>query len=293
MSDITPLEEKKLRSIIRKGYLLMVENEKRQLKEEKRLRKVIQKLLQEAEGEQIITSTGISILQRVLDAIYEVSKDGYKFLTTSPDQRKAFLQTWEWLFKESFFGDVKKRNAIEKAAKQIGNKGFETETAEEVEEVPEDLKEIVLSEQEKDDDDKVVMKVTDPALVKEPVEKEKTPEEVETDEEDEFVKDMTTAPEGSDKTGPSEAVRIFNQTKNQVFNAFDHLKGDDAEKFYRWFFINMLGSENSGFADEAGENVVGHFERAELELKKDNIETSEDLLPSQDPESFNLQGGDF
>ena len=129
MSDITPLEEKKLRSIIRKGYLLMVENEKRQLKEEKRLRKVIQKLLQEAEGEQIITSTGISILQRVLDAIYEVSKDGYKFLTTSPDQRKAFLQTWEWLFKESFFGDVKKRNAIEKAAKQIGNKGFETETA--------------------------------------------------------------------------------------------------------------------------------------------------------------------
>jgi len=62
MSDITPLEEKKLRSIIRKGYLLMVENEKRQLKEEKRLRKVIQKLLQEADGEQVITSTGISML---------------------------------------------------------------------------------------------------------------------------------------------------------------------------------------------------------------------------------------
>tara|TARA_Y100000590_G_scaffold457538_1_gene610384 strand:+ start:222 stop:1094 length:873 start_codon:yes stop_codon:yes gene_type:complete len=290
MSDITPLEEKKLRSIIRKGYLLMVENEKRQLKEEKRLRKVIQKLLQEADGEQVITSTGISILGRVLDSIYKVSKDGYKFLKTSPEQRKAFLKTWEWLFKESFFGDVKIRNAVEKAAKQIQSKGFDTEEAEEV---PEELNELFLSEQKDEDDDKVIMKITDPDLVQEPVEQEKSEEELETEEEDDFVKDITSAPEGSDRTGPSEAVRIFNQTKKEVFNAFDDLKGDDAEKFYKWFFINMLGSENSGFSDEAGENVVGHYERAELELKELGIETSQDLLPSEDPESYNLQDTDF
>ena len=55
----------------------------------------------------------------------------------------------------------------------------------------------------------------------------------------------------------------------------------------------MLGSENSGFSDEAGENVVGHYERAELELKELGIETSQDLLPSEDPESYNLQDTDF
>ena len=216
-------------------------------------------------------------------------------MKTSPEQRKAFLKTWEWLFKESFFGDVKIRNAVEKAAKQIQSKGIDTEEAEEAEEVPEELNELFLSEQkdEDEDDDKVVMKITDPDLVQEPVEQEKSEEELETEEEDDFVKNIASAPEGSDRTGPSEAVRIFNQTKKEVFNAFDDLKGDDAEKFYKWFFINMLGSENSGFSDEAGENVVGHYERAELELKELGIETSQDLLPSEDPESYNLQDTDF
>ena len=55
----------------------------------------------------------------------------------------------------------------------------------------------------------------------------------------------------------------------------------------------MLGSWNSGFGEEAGENVVGHFQRAELELKEQGIESAEDLLPSENPESYNLQDTDF
>ena len=290
MSDNIPLQEERIKNILRRANALMEEEEKQQYVNDSRLKKIIRHLILEAEEDQVVTSTGISILGRVLDAVYEVSKDGYKFLKTSPEQRESFLKTWEWLFKETFFGDVKKRNAIEKAAKKIGKEGFVTKEPAE-EEVPEELAEAFLFEQEEEeeDEDKIVMKVTDPDLVREPEEAEKTEEE----EEDEFVTDLATAPAGSDRTGQSEAVRIYNQTKNQVFNAFDELSGDDAEKFYKWFFINMLGSDNSGFGDEAGDNVVGHFQRAELEMKEEGIETSPNLLPAEDPEAYNLETGDF
>jgi len=291
MSDITPLQKERIKNILRRANTLMLEDKKQQELNEIRLKKIIKHLILEAEGEQQVTSTGIAILGRVLQAIFEVSKDGYKFLKTGPEQRKAFLKTWEWLFKETFFGDVKKRNAIEKAAKKIGKEGFATkEDTEEEVEIPKELAESILAEQEEEEDDeRIVMKVTDPDLVREPEETEKTEEE----EEEEFVDDIASAPAGVDRTGQSEAVRIYNQTKNQVFNAFDELTGDDAEKFYKWFFINMLGSENSGFADEAGDNVVGHFQRAELELKEDEIETDPELLPPEDPETYNLGDADF
>ena len=287
MSDITPLQKERIKNILRRANTLMLEDKKQQELNEIRLKKIIRHLILEAEGDVNITSTGIAILGRVLDAIYKVSKDGYKFLKTDPEQRKAFLKTWEWLFKETFFGDVKKRNAIEKAAKKIGSEGFTTK--EEPEEAPEELAE-TLSEQKEEADEKVVMKVTDPDLAREPAAEEKTEEE----EEDEFVDELAAAPAGTDRTGQSEAVRIYSQTKKEVFNAFDDLAGADAENFYKWFFINMLGSVNSGFEAEAGENVVGHYQKAELELKnEDGVETLPELLPPEDPETYNLGDADF
>jgi len=299
MSDITPLQKERIKNILRRANTLMLEEQKQQQLNELRLKKIIRHLILEAEEDVNITSTGIAYLERALEAIHETSKDAYKLLKTTPEQRKAFLKTWEWLFKEMFFGDVKKRNAIEKAAKKIGSEGFTTkEEPEEVEvEATEELVDLaevsMLKEQEeKEEEDKVVMKVTDPDLVKEP--KPEVAEKTEEEEEEEFIDDLASAPAGSDRTGQAEAVRLFAQTRKQVFNEFDQLAGEDAEYFYKWFFINMLGSDNSGFSAETGDKVLpGHFQRAELELKEDEIETDPELLPPEDPETYNLGDADF
>ena len=135
------------------------------------------------------------------------------------------------------------------------------------------------------------MKITDPDLIHEP---EPSDEDVEPSEEEDFVNKLATAPLGKgDTIAQGEAVRIFKQTSGIVFKTFDQLDGSDAEQFYKWFFINMLGTKNSGFEEDSPKKVIGHFQEAELELKGLDVETSPDLLPEEDPESFNLDSQDF
>jgi len=301
MSAISPFEEQRLRNLIQRSLLLMQEAEKKQQIDETRFRKIVRHLILEAEGEgePIPTTTGGEFLQQVLERIDSESKKSYMRFKSSPQQRKDFLHTWEWLFKESFYADVKKRNAIGKAVEKIGKEGFEAEEPKEPEvpeefETVEELNEIFLSilkEAEEKKDKKIAMTVPDPDLVHEP---EPSDEEVEATEEEDFVNKLATAPEDRGDTMPqAEAARIFKETSSTVFDIFDHLDGNDAEQFYKWFFINMLGTKNSGFAEDSPKTIVGHFQYAELELKKLGVETSPDLLPDEDPESFNLDTQDF
>jgi hypothetical protein len=297
MSVISPIEEQRLRNLIQRSFFLMEEAEKKQQIDETRFRKIVRHLILEAEGEgePIATTTGGEFLKMVLQRIWSDSKTSYMRLKTSPQQRKDFLHTWEWLFKETFYADVKKRNAVSKAVDQIEKDGFSTEEPEATEEIEtaetvEELNEIFLSLFEEEEKEKTVMKITDPDLVQEP---EPSDEDVEVSEEEDFVSNLATAPLGKgDTIAQGEAVRIFKQTSGIVFKTFDQLDGSDAEQFYKWFFINMLGTKNSGFAEDTPEKVIGHFQEAELELKK-TVETSPDLLPEEDPESFNLDTQDF
>ena len=312
MSNQTLKEEQRLRKIIRKGLLALSENKKKQVQYEQRLQKILYQLIKEVknklnprflltekEEKEIHASTGINDLEDVLKSIKTVSKDGYRRLTTSPDQRKAFIATWKWLFKAAFSGDVKLRQAAEEAAKRIDQGGFEApevaeeETIETEGELVQEVFNVILeqeAEKDKDDDEKVIMKITDPDLQTEiPPEPEPTEEE----EQEMTISDLVTAPSDIDKSGPASAVKVFNATKKQVLRVFDDLSGKDAEDFYKWFFINMLGSKNSGFEDESIKPVAGHFQWAENELMQKGIETSPELLPNENPDDFNISAADF
>ena len=88
------LEEKKLRLFIRK-YLVenhnkKLEENKQTLKEEKILRNVVRKLLQEKESVVPGASTGINELESVLTSIIPAVESDYKKLTSSEDQRKSY-----------------------------------------------------------------------------------------------------------------------------------------------------------------------------------------------------------
>jgi hypothetical protein len=290
MSESQLKAEQKLRELIRKSYFIMNEVETKQKFGEQRLREALRRFIIEAKDKQFHASTGVNELGVVLDSIYVVSKDAYMRLATSPDQRKAYLMTWEWLFKEAFSGDVKRRNAAEKAAEQVAKGGFKAQ--EEPEEEGADLQEGKDLDGD-GEDDKIVMKVTDPDLNVDEPETEPTPEETEQEEEESRISDLVSAPDDMDRTGPDAAMNTFHNTKTTILKAFDTLRGDDSEKFYKWFFINMLGSERSGFADVTQEPVIGHFQNAEKELEGLGIPTDPALLPPEDANELNLSSDDF
>ena len=87
------LDELKLREQIRRAIAIIGERKQNQqtqmLAEEKRLRKVIRKLLKEEEG-QGDESTGISYLRRDLKKIIPELESGYKALRSKKEQRDSY-----------------------------------------------------------------------------------------------------------------------------------------------------------------------------------------------------------
>jgi nicotinic acid mononucleotide adenylyltransferase len=85
------VEEIKLRKIIREGLKRkMKEREEKILQEEKQLRLVIRKLLQEGEEDTPHPITGINVLKDLLKKIVPTIEKDYKNLTTDQGQRKSF-----------------------------------------------------------------------------------------------------------------------------------------------------------------------------------------------------------
>ena len=84
------LQEQILREYIRKR---LIEKEKNRLTEETQLRKVIRRLLTEAEATDEVPaeSTGINVLADLLKKIIPTLEDGYKNLTTDKEQRDSFI----------------------------------------------------------------------------------------------------------------------------------------------------------------------------------------------------------
>tara|TARA_R100000008_G_C3585281_1_gene171755 strand:- start:2223 stop:3149 length:927 start_codon:yes stop_codon:yes gene_type:complete len=296
-------EEQRFRKVLRKlleSYL----KEKKQhhlseiLSEEQRIRKIIRALIKESKTELLNeknedtphASTGINELRAILEAIKETSKTAYKRLTTNPDQRKAFIATWKWLFKAAFSKDMKLRKAVEAATERIDKNGFEA-----LAEVINSSKLIFEQEEVEEDEEgeEFTMKVTDPKLqALEPEEEIKEPTE---EEEHEFkVSELITSLDDVDRAGPRAAAKLYNATRTQVLGEFDQLSGQDAEDFYKWFFINMLGTKLAGFeGDPDIKPLTGHFQYAEADLETFGIETAPELLPVEDADQFNIPDEEF
>jgi len=85
-------EERKLRSLIRKGIHIIQERKEQQKNEEKRLRNIVRHLINEAKvADQVVhKNTGINVLDKLLRDIINQIESTYKSLSSSELQRKSF-----------------------------------------------------------------------------------------------------------------------------------------------------------------------------------------------------------
>jgi len=215
-------EEKRFRKVLRKlleSYLK--EKKETQRLEENRMRKIIRVLIKEGlsadvPDEQPQRSTGINVLEDLLKNIIAIIEDGYKSLTTSPEQRESF--------RAHMLNAV--TNSLKPAELVMSSPALESE-----EELEEDL-EVNIEDEEK------FIPVRDG-------DQEPDPEEVEEP-------DMFEPISGMNLTGRNFASVTFNKVENQILDAYESL-GDQEDR--------------SIFEDYLLTNLKLYFDRFEEELQ--------------------------
>ena len=215
-------EEKRFRKVLRKlleSYLK--EKKETQLLEENRVRKIIRVLVKEGMSadvpdDQPQRSTGINVLENLLTNIISTIEDDYKSLTTSPDQRESF--------RAHMLNAV--TNSLKPAELVMASPGPDKE-----EELEEDL-EVNIEDEEK------FIPVRDG-------DKEPDPEEVEEPDKFEPISGMNI-------TGRNFASVTFNKVENQILDAYQSL-GDQEDR--------------SIFEDYLLTNLKLYFDRFEEELQ--------------------------
>jgi len=215
-------EEKRFRKVLRKlleSYLK--EKKETQRLEENRMRKIIRVLIKESlsadvPAEQPQRSTGINVLEDLLKNIIAIIEDGYKSLTTSPEQRESF--------RAHMLNAV--TNSLKPAELVMSSPDLESE-----EELEEEL-EVNIEDEEK------FIPVRDG-------DQEPDPEEVEEP-------DMFEPISGMNLTGRNFASVTFNKVENQILDAYESL-GDQEDR--------------SIFEDYLLTNLKLYFDRFEEELQ--------------------------
>jgi len=215
-------EEKRFRKVLRKlleSYLK--EKKETQLLEENRVRKIIRVLVKEGMSadvpdDQPQRSTGINVLEGLLTNIISTLEDDYKSLTTSPDQRESF--------RAHILNAV--TNSLKPAELVMASPASGKE-----EELEEDL-EVNIEDEEK------FIPVRDG-------DKEPDPEEVEEPDKFEPISGMNI-------TGRNFASVTFNKVENQILDAYQSL-GDQEDR--------------SIFEDYLLTNLKLYFDRFEEELQ--------------------------
>tara|TARA_R110002153_G_scaffold1993_7_gene9802 strand:+ start:2257 stop:2991 length:735 start_codon:yes stop_codon:yes gene_type:complete len=215
-------EEKRFRKVLRKlleSYLK--EKKETQLLEENRMRKIIRVLVKEGMSadvpdDQPQRSTGINVLENLLTNIISTIEDDYKSLTTSPDQRESF--------RAHMLNAV--TNSLKPAELVMASPGPDKE-----EELEEDL-EVNIEDEEK------FIPVRDG-------DKGPDPEEIEEPDKFEPISGMNI-------TGRNFASVTFNKVENQILDAYQSL-GDQEDR--------------SIFEDYLLTNLKLYFDRFEEELQ--------------------------
>ena len=215
-------EEKRFRKVLRKLLESYLKDKKEtQLLEENRVRKIIRVLVKEGMSadvpdDQPQRSTGINVLEGLLTNIISTLEDDYKSLTTSPDQRESF--------RAHILNAV--TNSLKPAELVMDSPALGKE-----EELEEDL-EVNIEDEEK------FIPVRDG-------DKKPDPEEVEEPDKFEPISGMNL-------TGRNFASVTFNKVENQILDAYQSL-GDQEDR--------------SIFEDYLLTNLKLYFDRFEEELQ--------------------------
>ena len=199
-------EEQRLRKAIRGLFEVYLKEKNDSKANEARLRKVVQKLISEANStdvpsEQPHKNTGINVLEDLLRNIIPTIENDYKALTSNKAQRSSFR--------------AHILNAIQNTLEPVDVIGKAGETEELVEAAGD-----------------VTVNVTDEEKFIPVRDADQEPEE---DEEDSFA-----AIEGLDETGRNFAANTFNKVEKQIIEAYESLANtDDRELFYDYLLTNL------------------------------------------------------
>ena len=207
-------DEKRFRKVLKKlleSYLKQ-KNEKA-LIEEQKFRKIIRSFIKEGlsadvADQQPQRSTGINALRRLLKNIIPILEDAYKELTTSKDQR------------DSFRAHI--LNAVENSLKPAEVTMVASAEVEE-EELEEEVELDIDVEKEK------FIPVRDQDVEEEEV------------EEDEAEIESFMAITGMDVTGRNFALTTYNKVEKQILDAYEDIAGDkqDRDEFEDYLLTNL------------------------------------------------------
>ena len=213
-------EEKRLRKVVR-GLLenYLSEKKEKATLEENRLRGVIRSLIKEVSADvpdaQPQRSTGINVLEDTLKNIIPIIEDAYKGLTTSKEQR------------DSFRAHI--LNAVENSLAPVDLTAGAGESQEENE-----LEEEVSLDIDVEDDRFI------------PVRDQDMPEEPVEEKEPESFQDL----QGMNITGRNFAATTFNKVENQVLDAYESLADEEDRKLYKEYMLTNLKLYFDRFEEE-------------------------------------------
>jgi hypothetical protein len=251
-------EEMLLRNFIRSKIAEQKKNFKVALTEERQLRNIIRKLLKEGREDTPHNSTGINVLEDLLNTIIPMMEPDYKSLTSDKNQRDSFrahiVKAIQNLLSpiEVYFDE----DAIDSP-----DVGAAEPSPAPAEAAPAPTEEVPLEEDatKKNLKEKVNLKVGDnknPEFI--PLEKDKkeaeaaqqdaTPEAAEEKKAENSFQDLP----GMDLTGRNIALSAFERIQKQILNAYSLLASKkDREIFYKYLITNVKLHFDK-FEDELG-----------------------------------------
>ena len=272
------LDELKLREQIRRAIAIIGERKQNQqtqmLAEEKRLRKVIRKLLKEEEG-QGDESTGISYLRRDLKKIIPELESGYKALRSKKEQRDSYRAHIIGALK-----DIILRGDTNFNAKSDGDA----------------LADGVDAPIDSGLNEEIDVKIADSEDFPDPEKKldigREKPEELQSAEDDnEENKELDDfSIEGEDKTGAAAALTSMKQIEKVVINTYSTLYDPTDRELYADYLITNTQLYFDEFEKEL-QTIIPEPENPEYEKRKEpeaaELDVGEPEIPGISDEEVN------
>lgn len=271
------LDELKLREQVRRAIAIISERKQAQqaqmLAEEKRLRKVIRKLLKEEEG-QGDESTGIAYLRRDLKKIVPELESGYKALRSKQEQRDSYRAHIINAMKDIILrGDTNFNAKSDGDALADGvDAPIDTGLNEEI-----DVK-FADSENFPDPNKKLDIGREKPEELQEP----------EENEEDKELSDFSI--EGEDKTGAAAALTSMKQIEKVIINTYSTLYDPNDRDLYADYLITNSQLYFDEFEKEL-QPIIPEPENPEYEKRKEpeaaELDVGEPEIPGISDEEIN------
>jgi hypothetical protein len=263
--------EEIVRKYIRKKInKIIVENKKKQISEELRLRKVIRQLLKEGDISDMHPhrSTGINVLEDVLKKMITTLRTDYKRMTTSKTQRESFRAHMISAVKKSLAPSLVNDTYLSgtdalmaEPTPEFGGPNSDEEVYGQETETPED----VTAPEEGDDELDDVLGALEEAEIQIDVEDEEKKIPVEDDDEPDEVEQFGDGLSDLDETGRNMAFTTFKKVSQYILDAYDMLANVEDKKI---------------FVDYLVTNMKLYFDKFEDEIQKEVSEPSTDQYDS-------------